>query len=506
MFPSYSGQHAFNPPSPGSFSPPASQAYDETSHVWGTADSMPASSSTTQALTPQDAMLPWQSNSSSGNPMYFLVLDTNVLIKHLNLVRTLHAVLAAIQPPGLLLLVPFKVIQEIDGLQSSSKLPHPDSPVDVGRLARVANSWLLETHRERRQGGPCAVRCQSLAERYDHNVIGGKGDDEILDCCLYYKSQGARVVLWTDDKNLRLKSESNDIVTLGCQNLTLSNVLKHSGANIPEKSWREIQLLETRGSLSNKNALMYEDVDVDMVDDNVRLEKPLQPARAKISQSAIKSRYFADLPPVISSSTGEIVQVHTPPKPDDSHRFYPYLPTDADTIDIDRDMSSATPITPNRPSLAPTRYLSSGQASPFTKRPTRLMLTSLCLSFLRPTISLLSHPTLNAHLSPICPTSLQASSVLPTLFSAISSMDRVLSAEHAFDTAIRLSVMDAQAGVKVIQQYVEYHGDSNGGRGMREVKTAEMMEAVKKLEKLFWMMGIKDWNDAEILDEFKNLE
>ncbi|WVF71529.1 hypothetical protein IAT40_006337 [Kwoniella sp. CBS 6097] len=187
----------------------------------------------------------WEPEHAPTKPVHYLALDTNVFISHLNLIRTIHALLSEIRPSPLILVVPSVAIHELDGLSKSRVQEAVGSPATVGMIARAGNKWLLEANRNRRATGYGALRCQALNERWDPAVRArGKGDDQILDCCLYFAQHGARVSLWTEDQNLSVKAESNDIPTFGNKAMSLHRFFSMTGDEYPEKLWHEVRRLE----------------------------------------------------------------------------------------------------------------------------------------------------------------------------------------------------------------------------------------------------------------------
>ncbi|OCF43177.1 hypothetical protein I317_03021 [Kwoniella heveanensis CBS 569] len=198
----------------------------------------------TMDLETEEGMV-WEPEHAPAKPVHYLAVDTNVFISHLNLIRAIHALLAELKPSPLVLLVPSVVIHELDGLTKSRVQESPNSPATVGMTARAGNRWLLEANRNRRATGYGALRCQALNERWDADVRAiGKGDDQVLDCCLYFAHHGARVSLWTEDQNLSLKAESNDVPTFGDKDMTLHRFFSITGDEYPEKLWHEVQALE----------------------------------------------------------------------------------------------------------------------------------------------------------------------------------------------------------------------------------------------------------------------
>lgn len=162
---------------------------------------------------------PW---SESRAPDAIVVFDTNVLITHLNFVRRLidtHGTEASRWPSAsqngrqkalITFLIPWIVVQELDGLKSHNR---GGSEVNLGDKARAAIKYLedelvkpLESRR---------IRAQKLTEHIENQQ---SNDDNILDCCRYfhnmYAGSAAKVTLFSNDRNLCVKAMIHDIRTL----------------------------------------------------------------------------------------------------------------------------------------------------------------------------------------------------------------------------------------------------------------------------------------------------
>ncbi|KAJ2306303.1 hypothetical protein IWW55_001512 [Coemansia sp. RSA 2706] len=136
------------------------------------------------------------------------VVDTNYFIDYLPLIKSLAD--RALEH-GLVIVIPWVVIQELDGLKSSYRVAegHKSSSMDIGTLARSATRFLDD---ELGRSGS-ALRCQKRSEYLvseDHN------DDKILDCCLYFiERRGLPVTILTKDRNLTVKARANGCATCG---------------------------------------------------------------------------------------------------------------------------------------------------------------------------------------------------------------------------------------------------------------------------------------------------
>lgn len=154
--------------------------------------------------------------------------DTNILLRYLPLLRSLVATLAsaADRTAGAFeLCIPHIVVQELDGLKTSTKMTarallaadaesgSTSGQASVGSLSRAASNWLLSCLPEPGcEGQPTFVRGQrqheSLMPRVNGRRQSGSNDDEILDVARYWHESGrdAQVVLLSDDRNLCLKA------------------------------------------------------------------------------------------------------------------------------------------------------------------------------------------------------------------------------------------------------------------------------------------------------------
>ncbi|CAB76224.2 RNA endoribonuclease involved in mRNP quality control Swt1 [Schizosaccharomyces pombe] len=133
-------------------------------------------------------------------PLGLFVLDTNFLLSHLSLCQNLIEFLTA-RCPRLVVVLPWTVLQELDGLKS-------ESSSTCGYLARQAHNFLLQCFRS----NVSSLRGQKV---HEHCSSTEKGDDAILDCCIYYQEEKLiPAVLLSDDKNLSIKAAVHHIQSL----------------------------------------------------------------------------------------------------------------------------------------------------------------------------------------------------------------------------------------------------------------------------------------------------
>ncbi|RIA80601.1 PIN domain-containing protein [Glomus cerebriforme] len=139
-----------------------------------------------------------------------VVVDTNFLISHLAFLKTLifeHA-----KKHKLLIIIPWIVLQELDGLKSALwKDKSSSSQHEVGNLAQTAIKFLHNCLINKEEG----LRGQKIDERIE---TAENNDDKILDCCRYFQMVSQYpIILLSNDKNLCVKAMVHDIITASYQ-------------------------------------------------------------------------------------------------------------------------------------------------------------------------------------------------------------------------------------------------------------------------------------------------
>ena len=164
------------------------------------------------------------------------VVDTNVILSHLEYLQEL-VMASPVQGVATVVLVPFIVLRELDGLKSrtardgsgggtydSGSIATGDV-TDVAVAARAAMRYLRQSF----SAGVAGLRGQTLAEV--NTEVGGlcleNNDDLILHCCLVAHQQvqtvDSRVVLLTNDHNLGVKALMCGIRALGAPEFPLND-------------------------------------------------------------------------------------------------------------------------------------------------------------------------------------------------------------------------------------------------------------------------------------------
>ncbi|KAG0343624.1 RNA endoribonuclease [Podila humilis] len=159
-----------------------------------------------------------------------VVLDTNVLLSHLNFLRQLVEVSDAkyTEPSSRMIVVfvvPWVVIQELDRLKVDRGRR---SEVDVSLKARQAIKFIQDELE--RPATKRSLRGQKVSECLEKRQTN---DDYILDCCQYFQKlmsdrKRTKVTLFSNDRNLCVKALIHEIATIshGKVEFTVDAVIK----------------------------------------------------------------------------------------------------------------------------------------------------------------------------------------------------------------------------------------------------------------------------------------
>ncbi|KAF8977553.1 hypothetical protein BGZ46_007301 [Entomortierella lignicola] len=177
------------------------------------------------------AISPWASGpatsrpSDDSDPDAVVIFDTNVLISHLNFLQSFvqaYGKKSAMpnQPgkwePYIIFVVPWVVVQELDGLKSGRG---GGSEIDLRGKAQRAIRYLQDELG--RPEGTRKLRGQKISEHMEKQQ---KNDDSILDCCRYFRhiygnEKNTKVALFSNDRNLCVKALIHEIKTISRNNI-----------------------------------------------------------------------------------------------------------------------------------------------------------------------------------------------------------------------------------------------------------------------------------------------
>ncbi|XP_041134440.1 transcriptional protein SWT1 isoform X2 [Polyodon spathula] len=152
-------------------------------------------------LTCMDIDLPEEKTNFKGSSHQdlLIVLDTNILLSHLEFVRTIKAHgLPGIGFPAII--IPWVVLQELDSLKNGKLSMH------VVKKAIPAVNFIytcLKNQDPQLWGQSMQQASQSI-----YGLSGENNDDRVLQCCLQYQSlyPNLTIILCTNDKNLCSKA------------------------------------------------------------------------------------------------------------------------------------------------------------------------------------------------------------------------------------------------------------------------------------------------------------
>ncbi|XP_064520124.1 transcriptional protein SWT1 isoform X1 [Pseudopipra pipra] len=160
-------------------------------------------------LTSMDIDLPEQDLNVSAEAFtsglnILVVIDTNIMISHLEFVRSLKSE----DIPGvdrLALIIPWVVLQELDNLKKGKMLQH----VRDKAIPAVQFIYKCLKNQDSRLWG----QSMQLASQKIYGLSDENNDDRVLQCCLQYQSlfPQAVVILCTDDKNLCNKAIVSEV-------------------------------------------------------------------------------------------------------------------------------------------------------------------------------------------------------------------------------------------------------------------------------------------------------
>lgn len=151
--------------------------------------------------------------NTSSDKKLLIVIDTNILMNHLKFVRLLKTT----EIPGfdgLVLIIPWVVVQELDRMKAGKLLRYAQSKAILA--VHFINDSLRNPDRKL-WGQSIQLASQKLYGFSDEN-----NDDRVLKCCLQYQElfPCSLVILCTDDKNLRNKGLISGVKSLSKEELS----------------------------------------------------------------------------------------------------------------------------------------------------------------------------------------------------------------------------------------------------------------------------------------------
>ncbi|XP_033919492.1 transcriptional protein SWT1 isoform X2 [Melopsittacus undulatus] len=158
-----------------------------------------------------------------------VVIDTNIMISHLEFVRSLKCE----NIPGvgrLALIIPWVVLQELDNLKKGKMLQH----VRDKAIPAVQFIYMCLKNQDSKLWG----QSMQLASQKIYGLSDENNDDRVLQCCLQYQNlfPQAVVILCTEDKNLCSKAIVSDVKAF-CK-ADLVTVLQNLNVNMQQNCFQ----------------------------------------------------------------------------------------------------------------------------------------------------------------------------------------------------------------------------------------------------------------------------
>ncbi|XP_008937358.1 PREDICTED: transcriptional protein SWT1, partial [Merops nubicus] len=173
-----------------------------------------------------------------------VVIDTNIMISHLEFVRSLKSE----EIPGvsrLALIIPWVVLQELDNLKKGKMLQH----VRDKAIPAVQFIYTCLKNQDSKLWG----QSMQLASQKMYGLSDENNDDRVLQCCLQYQNlfPQAVVILCTDDKNLCNKAIVSEVKAFCKADLStaLQNLSRHhSCVGLQQSKGRQLEKTEGGGA------------------------------------------------------------------------------------------------------------------------------------------------------------------------------------------------------------------------------------------------------------------
>ncbi|XP_074952869.1 transcriptional protein SWT1 isoform X2 [Phalacrocorax aristotelis] len=173
-----------------------------------------------------------------------VVIDTNIMISHLEFVRSLKSE----DIPGvgrLALIIPWVVLQELDNLKKGKMLQH----VRDKAIPAVQFIYTCLKNQDSKLWG----QSMQLASQKMYGLSNENNDDRVLQCCLQYQNLFPRavVILCTDDKNLCNKAIVSEVKAFCKADLVTAllnlNVNRHQNCAELQQSKCDTEFEKTEG-------------------------------------------------------------------------------------------------------------------------------------------------------------------------------------------------------------------------------------------------------------------
>ncbi|KAM0793280.1 hypothetical protein ACM66B_000741 [Microbotryomycetes sp. NB124-2] len=168
-----------------------------------------------------------------------VVLDTNILLRHLKTLQDLvHFINNEMPSSALVVLVPHIVIAELDRLKTSDRQASDQDSrtrTSIATLARRATHWIFDNLAAPSLTPSAATMSALRGQRKDETLIArdslgvqhvDNNDELVLDAALYHaRVKQRKAVLLTEDKNLAVRAKVEQVAAFGLDNDSVEGLL-----------------------------------------------------------------------------------------------------------------------------------------------------------------------------------------------------------------------------------------------------------------------------------------
>ncbi|KAF7661805.1 hypothetical protein LDENG_00253940 [Lucifuga dentata] len=169
-----------------------------------------------------------------------VILDTNILLSHLDYVKKIHSHgLGALGFP--VVLIPWVVLQELDSLKMKKRL---DGSVAHMASPAISHIYNCLTRQEPRFWGQSMQQAAQSSSECRYGLNAENNDDRVLQCCLQYQNlyPECALILCTNDKNLCSKALLSGVTAFSKSDLEKEAGRSNNGLRSLQSPWSPMLL------------------------------------------------------------------------------------------------------------------------------------------------------------------------------------------------------------------------------------------------------------------------
>ncbi|XP_077573581.1 transcriptional protein SWT1 [Stigmatopora nigra] len=175
-------------------------------------------------IDPTEESTTYSLSEETAQQAVILVLDTNILLSHLDYVKNMQKRgIGALGIP--VVLIPWVVLQELDSLKKGKGFKDCVAHLACPAISYIYNSLKRRDHHLWGQS-------MQQAAQSNNSLMAENNDDKVLQCCLQYQSlyPGRVLILCTNDKNLCSKAVLSGVKAFS--KIDLEAEVEHSQSNL----------------------------------------------------------------------------------------------------------------------------------------------------------------------------------------------------------------------------------------------------------------------------------